>query len=577
MRVTAALDARRGSLDLDGSRRPTARRESVVELAQVDGGCNNARIDARGGGERRPDRGGAARGRRPARRMTSIPRSREQRRARQFHFDPGPQADVDGRRARRRALGRRQGRARVASCRAARRSSGPTATRPLGRRERAAVDARSTLTRGRACASSASPGDRSADGRGPRAARGGRARALLPRAGRDGRPAAPRGRRRRRPLPRAPASASSSSPATTALTAAADRRAQVGIGGERAAGRHRRGARPHERRRTSTRCCTASDELIFARSSPEAKLRIADALQRGGPRGGDDRRRRQRRARAARAPTSAIAMGRSGTDVAREASTMVLTDDNFATIVAAVEAGRRVYDNIRKFILYIFAHTTPEVTPFLVFALGGGAIPLPLTVPAAPRLRRRHRDAAGAGARPRARRAGADDAARRGRAARVVIQRSMLLRAWLFLGMISRRARRWPASSTSCSKAGLEPGRPDRRRARRCTTPTSQATTMTFSRWSPARSAPRSRRAPTAPRCASIGVFSNPLLLWGIAFELALAARAHLRAAVPVAARHGGAEPRCLVFALPFPFIVWGADELRRFLLRRHDRASGRT
>ena len=75
-----------------------------------------------------------------------------------------------------------------------------------------------------------------------------------------------------------------------------------------------------------------------------------------------------------------IAMGRSGTDVAREASTMVLTDDNFATIALAVQAGRRVYDNIRKFILYIFAHATPEVMPFLVFALGGGAIPLPLTV-----------------------------------------------------------------------------------------------------------------------------------------------------------------------------------------------------
>ena len=75
-----------------------------------------------------------------------------------------------------------------------------------------------------------------------------------------------------------------------------------------------------------------------------------------------------------------VAMGRSGTDVAREAATMVLTDDNFATIVAAVEAGRRIYDNIRKFIVYIFAHATPEVTPFLVFALGGGAIPLPLTV-----------------------------------------------------------------------------------------------------------------------------------------------------------------------------------------------------
>ena len=73
-------------------------------------------------------------------------------------------------------------------------------------------------------------------------------------------------------------------------------------------------------------------------------------------------------------------MGRSGTDVAREAATMVLTDDNFATIVVAVEAGRQVYDNVRKFIQYIFAHATPEVAPFLVFALAGGAIPLPLTV-----------------------------------------------------------------------------------------------------------------------------------------------------------------------------------------------------
>ena len=70
-------------------------------------------------------------------------------------------------------------------------------------------------------------------------------------------------------------------------------------------------------------------------------------------------------------------MGRSGTDVAREASTMVLTDDNFATIVVAIEAGRQVYDNVRKFIQYIFAHATPEVVPFLVFALAGGAIPLP--------------------------------------------------------------------------------------------------------------------------------------------------------------------------------------------------------
>ena len=59
---------------------------------------------------------------------------------------------------------------------------------------------------------------------------------------------------------------------------------------------------------------------------------------------------------------------------------MVLTDDNFATIVDAVNAGRRVFDNVRKFVLYIFAHAVPEVVPFLVFALSGGSVPLPLTV-----------------------------------------------------------------------------------------------------------------------------------------------------------------------------------------------------
>ncbi|MDT5037401.1 MAG: hypothetical protein QOE03_2586, partial [Micromonosporaceae bacterium] len=73
-------------------------------------------------------------------------------------------------------------------------------------------------------------------------------------------------------------------------------------------------------------------------------------------------------------------MGRSGADVARETATMVLTDDNFATIVTAVDAGRRVFDNVRKFVPYIFAHAVPEVVPFLIFALSGAAIPLPLTV-----------------------------------------------------------------------------------------------------------------------------------------------------------------------------------------------------
>lgn len=73
-------------------------------------------------------------------------------------------------------------------------------------------------------------------------------------------------------------------------------------------------------------------------------------------------------------------MGLSGTDVAREAADVILLDDNFASIVNAVEEGRAVFSNIRRFTSYIFTSNTPEAVPFIVLALSGGRIPLALDV-----------------------------------------------------------------------------------------------------------------------------------------------------------------------------------------------------
>jgi sodium/potassium-transporting ATPase subunit alpha len=125
---------------------------------------------------------------------------------------------------------------------------------------------------------------------------------------------------------------------------------------------------------------TSPDEAepVFARMAPRHKMRVVSVLKDMGEvvavtgDGVND-------APAIKKADIGIAMGIAGTDVAKETADMILLDDNFATIVNAIEEGRAVYANIRKFSTYVLASNVPEVVPYLAFGLFG--IPLALTVP----------------------------------------------------------------------------------------------------------------------------------------------------------------------------------------------------
>jgi magnesium-transporting ATPase (P-type) len=304
------------------------------------------------------------------------------------------------------------------------------------------------------------------------------------------------------------------------------------------------------------------DEVVFARVAPEHKLRVVSALQQLGHvvavtgDGVND-------APALKKADIGVAMGVSGTDVAKEAADMVLTDDNFASIVSAVEEGRAVYANIRKFATYVFNSNMAEAVPFIVMLFSRGAIPLPLTVMQvlAIDLGTDMVPAIGLGAEPPE--AGVMERPPRSRQ-QPLLTGALLARALLWFGLIESAASM--AAYFFLNWLYDWPGAP---LAAEGTLTYRMATTMTLAGVVAAQVgavfACRTDRASVF----RIGLFTNRLVLLGVAIELVILG---LLIYTPFVQRLFNTAPigvREWAFVFAWTPVLFLADELRKALLRR--------
>jgi P-type Ca2+ transporter type 2C len=306
----------------------------------------------------------------------------------------------------------------------------------------------------------------------------------------------------------------------------------------------------------------ADRDVIFARIDPEQKLRLAELLRADGEivamtgDGVND-------APALKRADIGIAMGLSGTEVAKEAADLILIDDNFASIVAAVEEGRAVYDDIRRFAGYHFSSNVGEIVPFLIWGVSGGAVPLPLVVmqvlaidlgtdqvPAiALGTERAEPGTMARPPRPQTER---------------LLNRSVLARIFGWIGPLEALAA-MASFLFAYWLAGWRPWEP----LADSGTLYLEATTMTMAGIVMAQVGAAMAWRTNLRSVRAAGLLSNRLLLVGIAVEIAMIALLAYVPALGDVFHTSALEPWHWLFLLAWPPIVLGAEEARKAVMRR--------